>query len=155
MKPQGIRGELKIRVYLGSAEDFKGIRRVFVDGAEYAVMNVRGQGETAYVVLKGVADRNSAELLRDKELIALREDCPEPPDGRYYIGDLIGLRVVTVSGDVIGEVVSVTPAKTDIYTISTRSGEVSFAAAEGVILGVDISAGTITVDKKRFKEVSV
>ena len=63
--------------------------------------------------------------------------------------------MVAASGEVIGEVIAVTPARTDIYTLATESGSVSFAAAEGVIESVDIQNKLITVNKKRFKEVSV
>lgn len=155
LKPQGIRGEVKVKVFLDDAEDLKEIKQVYISGEKYAVLNVRGVGDIAYIALRGVADRNSAELLRGKDIEALREDCPPLPDGRYYIGDLTGCKVITYSGEEIGEVASVTPAHTDIYTIQTPKGEVSFAAAEGVILEVDIDSKIITVDKKRFKEVSV
>ena len=155
LKPQGIRGEVKVKVFLDDAEALKSIPRIFISGREYALMNVRAQGDIAYLTLKGVADRNAAELLRGKDVEALREDCPELPEGRYYIGDLVGCKVVTASGEDVGEVISVTPARTDIYTLSTPKGEVSFAAADGVILEVDVEGKIITVDKKRFKEVSV
>ena len=155
LKPQGIRGELKVKVYLDEAETLKQIKKVYISGEEYSVLNVRASGEFAYVVLRGVADRNAAELLRGKDMEALREDCPPLPEGRYYIGDLTGCSVVAASGDEIGTVVSVTPARTDIFTLSSQKGEVSFAAAEGVILEVDLEKKVITVDKKRFKEVSV
>ena len=155
LKPQGIRGEVKVKVFLDDAEDLKEIKQVYISGEKYAVLNVRGAGDIAYIALRGVADRNAAELLRNKDIEALREDCPPLPDGRYYIGDLTGCKVITASGEEIGEVTSVTPAKTDIFTIETPKGEVSFAAADGVILEVDIENKTITVDKKRFKEVSV
>lgn len=155
VKPQGIRGEVKVKVFLDDAEDLKNIRQVYVSGEKYAVLNVRGAGDIAYIALRGVADRNAAELLRGKDIQAAREDCPPLPEGRYYIGDLVGCKVVTSSGEDVGEVSSVTPARTDIFTLITPKGEVSFAAAEGVILEVDIDNKTITVDKKRFKEVSV
>lgn len=155
LKPQGIRGEIKVKVYLDDAEDLKGFKTLFVGGEEYAVLSVRASGEFAYLALKGVADRNAAELLRGKEVEALREDCPELPDGTYYIADLLGCSVVYENGDGVGKVVSVTPARTDIYTLQTPGGEVSFAAAEGVIADVDVQKKVITVNKKRFKEVSV
>lgn len=155
VKPQGIRGEVKVKVFLDDTEDLKQISKVYISGIEYAVLNVRGAGDIAYIALRGVADRNAAELLRGKDIEARREDCPPLPEGRYYIGDLIGCKVVTTSGEDIGEVISVTPARTDIYTLSTARGEVSFAAAEGVISDVDTIGKIITVDKKRFKEVSV
>lgn len=155
LKPQGIRGEVKVKVYLDSAEDFKQIKQVYISGEKYAVLNVRAAGEFAYVALRGIADRNAAELLRGKEIDALREDCPPLPEGRYYIGDLTGCKVVYATGGEAGVVTSVTPAKTDIFTLETPKGEVSFAAADGVISDVDIENKIITVDKKRFKEVSV
>ena len=155
LKPQGIRGEIKVKALCDSAEDLLGLKRVFIDGTEYSVMGARGQGDFAYLSLRGVFDRNAAELLRGKEVEALRSDMPELPEGTYYIADLTGCAVLTEQGEVIGEVTSVTPAQTDIYTLATPSGEVSFAAAEGVISSVDVENKKITVNKKRFKEVSV
>ncbi len=155
LKPQGIRGEVKVKVYLDDAEDFKGIKEVIIDGEEYAVLSARGKGEFAYISLRGVADRDAAELLRGKDLGAERELLPEPPEGRFYIADLTGCKVVSSSGEVIGTVSFVTPAKCDIYTLTTAKGEVSFPAADGVIESVDIGSKTIIVNKKRFKEVSV
>ena len=155
LKPQGIRGEVKIKALCDSAEDLKDVKRVFIGDTEYAVLSVRAQGEIGYIALKGVFDRNAAELLRGKDIEALREDMPPLPDDRFYIADLTGCTVVTSSGEEIGEVISVTPARTDIYTLKTEKGELSFAAAEGVIEEVDVENKKITVNKKRFKEVSV
>lgn len=155
LKPQGIRGELKVKALCDSAEDLAGLKRVFIDGVEYAVLGVRAQGDTGYISLKGVFDRNAAELLRGKDIEALRSDMPALPEGTYYIADLTDCEVVTSSGDYIGKVTSVTPARTDIYTLETPKGEVSFAAAEGVIAEVDTEKKKITVNYKRFKEVSV
>jgi len=155
LKPQGIRGEVKVKALCDSAEDLAKLKRVFIDGAEYGVLGVRAQGETGYISLKGVFDRNAAELLRGKDIEALREDMPPLPDDRFYIADLTGCSVVTSSGEIIGEVIAVTPARTDIYVLNTPQGEVSFAAADGVIEEVDVENKKITVNKKRFKEVSV
>ena len=155
LKPQGIRGEIKVMPYTDSADDLKEFSSFQIDGREYPVLNVRTGGGFAYVTLKGVADRNAAELLRGKNLEVDRDSAPEPPKGRYYIADLLGLEVCTEKGEKIGEVISVTPAHTDIYTIDRNGKEVSFPAADGVILDVDTAGGKIVVNYKRFKEVSV
>ena len=155
LKPQGIRGEVKVKVFLDDGESLKDIPKVYISGAEYAVMNVRVQGEFAYLALRGIADRNAAELLRGRDLEARREDCPSLPEGRYYIGDLVGCTVVFPSGEAVGEVTSVMPARTDVFTLKSPTGEISFAAAEGVIEEVDVEAKKITVNEKRFGEVSV
>ena len=155
LKPQGIRGEIKIKVFLDNAEDFKSFKRIFIGGEQYSLLSVRTQGDFAYIAVKGIADRNAAELLRGKDIEVLRSDCPPLPEGRYYIADLLGCEVFYTSGEKVGEVKEVTPAATDIYVLATGNGEVSFAAAEGVIDEVDTEAKKITVNKKRFKEVSV
>lgn len=155
LKPQGIRGEVKVRALTDSAEDLAAFKKLIIDGVEYSVLSVRAQGEFAYLMLRGIADRNAAELLRGKDVEVLRSDVPELPEGRYYIVDLIGCEVRTERGDLLGEITSVTPAKTDIYTLSKDGKEITFAAADGVITDVDLEAGKMTVNGKRFKEVSL
>lgn len=155
MKPQGVRGEVKVKCYLDDADAMKELKKIFLVGREYAVISVRAQGEFAYLALSGVADRDAAELLRGKELEAYKSDLPALPEGRYYIDDLLDCEVVCGSGEIIGKVTSVTPAKTDVYTLQTPRGELSFAAADGVIESVDVANKRIVVNKKRFKEVSV
>ena len=117
LKPQGIRGEIKVKALTDSADDLKNLKKIFIDGEQYSVLSVRASGDFAYIGLKGVADRNGAELLRGKDVEVERVDAPALPEGRYYIVDLIGCEAVTERGTALGEVVSVTPAKTDIYVL--------------------------------------
>ena len=155
LKPQGIRGEIKVKALTDTAEDLKAFKKVIVDGVEYSVLSVRAQGEFAYLTLKGIADRNAAELLRGKDISVNRADVPSLPEGRYYIVDLIGCIVADERGNILGEIISVTPAKTDIFILERDGKEITFVAADGVISDVDIDAKKITVNAKRFKEVSL
>ena len=155
LKPQGIRGEIKLKVFLDDGADILPVKRLYIGGTPYEVMGGRAQGEFAYISLKGVADRNAAELLRGLEVVADRDELPELPENRHYIADLLDCEVVTENGEYIGAVSSVTPAKTDIYTLATGKKEIVFAAADGVILSIDVEAKKIVVCKARFKEVSL
>ena len=155
LKPQGIRGEVKVKALTDSAEDLKAFKKIIIDGVEYSVLSVRASGEFAFLGIKGIADRNAAELLRGKDIEVNRADVPELPEGRYYIVDLIGCAVVNERGDSLGEITSVTPAKTDIYVLQREGKEITFAAADGVITDIDLEARKITVNAKRFKEVSL
>lgn len=155
LKPQGIRGEIKVKALTDSAEALTAFKSVLIDGEEYFVLSARAQGEFAYLNLKGIADRNAAELMRGKNIEVERSKMPELPDGRYYIADLMGCTVVNERGDMLGTVVDVTPAKTDIFTIERDGKPVMFPAADGVITKVEEGAKRITVNGKRFKEVSI
>lgn len=155
LKPQGIRGEVKVKAMTDDSDALKAFKTVLIDGVDYSVLSVRAQGDFAYLGLKGIADRNAAETLRGKTIEVARSDMPALPDGRYYIADLIGCTVVNERGDTLGTVTDVTPARTDIFTIEKDGKSVTFAAADGVIITVDEAAKKITVNGKRFREVSL
>ncbi len=155
VKPQGIRGEIKVLPYTDGADAFKDIKRVFIDGAEYKILNARTGDGMAYLSLRGVADRNAAELLRNKELLLPRDEAPAPEEGSYYIADLIGSEIVTETGKILGTLKEIRQAATDIYTLETEKEEILFPAAAGVVLAVDTEYKKITVSEKRFKEVAV
>lgn len=155
LKPQGIRGELKVKPYTDAAEDFAAFRRVFLDGEEYKVLSVRTGGGAVFLGLRGVADRNAAELLRGKEVVIPRSEAPEPEEGRYYVADLLGCDIVTEGGKVLGKLKDVRQASTDVYTLFDGSRDILFPVADGVVVAVDVENGTITVNEKRFYEVAV
>lgn len=157
VKPQGIKGELKVLSLTDSAEDLCGFVKVYIGGNPYKVLNVRPcGGDCAIIALGGVFDRNAAELLRGFTVEVKRTDAPALPEGRFYIADVIGCRVVLEGGAEVGKVVSVTPARTDIYEVEKLDGShLTFPAAEGVIEDIDVENGVVTLNKKRLAEVGL
>ena len=155
LKPQGIRGELKIKPYTDSAEDFRGLKRVYIDGEEYKILTVRTAPDIVFLGLRGVPDRNAAELLRDKELAIPREEAPEIEEGSYYIADLLGSEILFETGEHVGVLKDIRQAATDVYTLEEGGKEVLFPAAAGVVLKVDVENKKIVVSKKRYLEVAV
>lgn len=155
LKPQGIRGEIKIKPFTDGAETFAAFKRVFLDGAEYRVLSFRSADGFVYLGLRGVADRNAAELLRGKQVTIPREEAPALPEGSYYIADLLGSEIVTEEGVLLGTLKDITQAATDIYVLDTGKKEILFPAASGVVVNVNAAAGRITVNKRRFEEVAV
>ena len=153
LKPQGVRGEVKVKPLLDDAADMRHFKKVYIGGKEYKVLSCRADAQAAYLALSGVADRDAAELLRGKQVEALRADAPALEEGRYYIVDIVGCDVIADSGERLGQIADVIPAHTDIYVLHNGEKEGMFPAADGVILEVDTESKIITVDKKRFFEV--
>ena len=61
LKPQGIRGELKIKTYTDTPEDVKSFGTVYIDGTAYKILSFRADGKgAAYLGLRGIPDRNAA-----------------------------------------------------------------------------------------------
>ncbi len=156
LKPQGIRGELKVKAFTDFPEDIKAFGTVYIENLPYKILSFRvGADGAAYIGLRGIPDRNAAELFRGKKIEGNREDAPELNEGQYYIIDILGLRCETEEGELLGTVKNITNLATDVYTLEKDGKEILFPAVKGVVLSVDIANGKITVDKKRFAEVAV
>ncbi len=155
LKPQGIRGELKIKTFTDTPEDFKEFKYVYIDGVEYKILSFRVGDGCAFVGFRGIPDRNAAELFRGKKIEGDRENAPELEEGRYYIVDVLGLDAVTEEGEFLGKVVSVQNLSSDIYTIEKDGKKVLFPAVRKIVKKVDLEAKKLIIDKKVFDEIAV
>ena len=156
LKPQGIRGELKIKTFTDYPEDVKAFKTVYIDDVAYKILSFRvGTDGAAYVGLRGIPDRNAAELFRGKKFEGEREDAPPLEDGQYYIVDILGLSCETESGEVLGVVTDITNLASDVYTIEKAGKKILFPAVKGVIKRVDLDDKKLIVDKAVFDEIAV
>jgi len=156
LKPQGIRGELKVKTFTDFPEDVKEFGVVYIDGVEYKILSFRvGTDGFAYMGLRGVPDRNAAELLRGKKIEGDREDAPELEEGQYYIVDIIGLSCESEEGEFLGTVKDIANLSSDIYTIEKAGKSILFPAVKGVVKKVDLKNKKLIVDKKIFDEIAV
>lgn len=156
LKPQGIRGELKVKTFTDNPEDVKEFKTVYIDGNPYKILTFRVDGKgAAYLGLRGIPDRNAAELFRGKKIEGDRDDAPELDEGTYYIVDMLGLSCETEDGEVLGTLVDITNLSSDIYTLEKGGKKILFPAVNGVVVKVDIVGGKLIVDKKKFEEIAV
>ncbi len=156
LKPQGIRGELKVKTFTDTPEIVKEFGTVYIDDTPYKILSFRvGADGAAYLGLRGIPDRNAAELFRGKKLEGNREDAPPLEEGRYYIVDIIGLSCVSEEGEELGVVKSVANLSSDVYTIEKAGKSILFPAVKGVIAKVDLENGKLIVKKSVFDEIAV
>ena len=156
LKPQGIRGELKIKTFTDFPEDVKAFKTVYIDDTPYKILSFRvGNDGAAFIGLRGIPDRNAAELFRGKTIEGEREDAPELAEGQYYIVDIIGLSCQTEEGEVLGTVTDISNLSSDIYTIEKAGKKILFPAVKGVVVQVDLANKKLIVNKNIFDEIAV
>ena len=152
-KPQGIKGELKIRLFCDGFDSVKNITEAEIDGKVYAVESFRySGGDEAILKLVGLSDRNQAELLRRKEVYADRSEI-EVEEGRYFVSDVLGCKLFLSSGKELGEIFDIISGNVDYYYVKTSEGTAVFPLVDGVLENVDIAEKKVTVNAKRFTEV--
>ena len=156
LKPQGIRGEIKVKTFTDAPENVKAFKTVYIDGNAYKILSFRvGNDGAAYLGLRGVLDRNAAEFLRGKTIEGDRDDGPMLDEGQYYIVDILGLLCETEEGEALGVVTDISNFASDIYTIEKAGKKILFPAVKGVIKRVDLENKKLVVDKKIFDEIAV
>lgn len=156
LKPQGIRGELKVKTFTDTPENVKAFKTVYIDNVPYKILSFRvGNDGAAYLGLRGIPDRNAAELFRGKTIEGEREDGPALDEGQYYIVDILGLSCETEEGEVLGTVTDINNLSSDIYTIEKAGKKILFPAVKGVVVKVDLSAKKLIVNKAIFDEIAV
>ena len=160
VKPQGIRGEVKVDAYTDNMERFAYLSHVFIkrdkEMQKVDVLSKRTDRSFAYLKLKGTDDRNAAETLRGTVLYIDRNNAAKLPEGRYYIEDMIGLAVVDTQGRQIGQLLDIIKTGgTDVFMVGAEKGRLMFPSVPHVVLRVDVQAGSILVDEKTLQEVCV
>ncbi len=100
------------------------------------------------VSFEEIDDRTSAESARGTELTVAVEpgERPEDPE-EFYDHQLVGLRIETTEGQVVGELVRIEHhGAQDLLVIGTARGEVLFPFVTALVPEVDVDGGRIVVD---------
>jgi len=94
LKPQGIKGEIKIKPLTDDIERFKKLKAVYIEGVPYKIRSKREDGKFVYIGLFGVDDRNAAQTFAGKNLDIDEVNAVELEEGTFFIKDIIGCCVV-------------------------------------------------------------
>ena len=154
-RPHGLRGEVTVEVRTDDpAQCFAGGSVLLTDPPGRGPLTVAGSrwhADRLIVRFAGVGDRESAENLRDTVLeIESDELAPLTDPEEFYDHELIGLTVLTVTGEQVGTVSDVLHHGQDLLVVSgtgARGGReilVPFVAA--LVPEVDIKAGRLVID---------
>jgi 16S rRNA processing protein RimM len=102
----GVRGEVRVTSFTADPMALAGYRDLRrADGAPAPALSAARPVKGGLVArASGVETREQAEALRGLKLHVLRDDLPPPEDDEFYLADLVGLRVETAEGQVLGAV---------------------------------------------------
>ena len=159
-KPQGVKGELKIRPITADPYRFEGMTQAYVKRGEafepLALTVNRVTADAAFVTIEGVSDREQAEKLRGELLYIDRAHALELDQDATFLVDLLGLKGVDDAGREIGILKDVLqPGGNDVYVFRGPRGDVLVPALKSVIKSVDLNAGVVTLVSARMAEVAV
>lgn len=124
----GIRGEVKVFPTTDDANRFKKLKEVILDtGRERLSMEIEGvKFFKQFVILKfkGYDSINDVERYRQGKLLVTRDNAVRLKKDEYFVADMIGMRVVTDTGEDFGVLKEVmATGANDVYVVSRDNGE--------------------------------
>lgn len=142
----GVKGELKVVPLVDNPDDLLDYTHFLINNKSYDVENIRFHKDFALIKLKDINDMNKAEEYKGKFLELPREELKPLPDGRYYICDLIGLKVVDETLGELGTISEVIETvSNDVYVVNYKGKELCIPILENVVNEVNLDNGIVRV----------
>ena len=162
VKPQGIKGEVKLMPLTDDPLRFEGENTFFFEeNGAYTPVTARFSrfdGQAVYLFIYGVSDRNAAEKLRGRYLLVDRAHAAQLDEDEFFIVDLIGLNGYDETGKSYGTLTEVMqPGGNDVYVFVDKKArkEYLIPALKSVVISTDPAKGEMIFDSVRLNEVSV
>ena len=147
--PHGVKGAVRIRAYTAEPSAIAEYG-VLADerGRTFEITEYRADRAGIVARIKGVDDRNAAEVLKGTDLYVDRAVLPDPDDDEFYHDDLIGLVVSDRAGEVIGTVKAVFDHGAGAFLeIAPAKGQTWFIPfTNDAVPVIDIEGGRLVVD---------
>ena len=143
-RAHGVRGEVSVQPLSEVEARFQAGSVLLVGPAgerRLTVASARPHGHRLLVKFEEVGDRDAAESLRGRVLLVPEENAPALPPDRYWVHEVIGLEVVTETGQSLGRVREVlhNPAN-DVWVVQGGGRDVLIPALRDVVAEVDPAA---------------
>lgn len=157
LKPQGIKGEIKVEVNSQDKQLACSLKEVYLDGVCYQVLSAKNLVNGVFFKLDGVNDRNQAELLRGKEVAFDRGRMKPLDNGRYLVSDIIGCKVMA-DDKILGEIEDILQyGAADVYVVKggAYGKNFMFPCLKKVLLKVDVQNKTICLNSEVLEQIAV
>lgn len=149
--PHGLKGEVKVYPTTDDKERFLDLETVILDlgreTKELEIEHITFFKKLVLLKFRGIDNINLVEPWRNKDLLITREQAVTLEDDENFIVDLIGLSVVTDTGEHLGSMADVLrTGANDVYCVRTDEGkEILLPATKECILDVNLETQTMKV----------
>jgi 16S rRNA processing protein RimM len=99
------------------------------------------------VAFDGVADRDAAEALVGSRLLVHAADLPPPAADEFYYHEVVGFRVETTSGEVLGTIAETfATGANDVWVVRDGAREILVPVIADVVRTIDRDAARVVID---------
>lgn len=151
VKTRGLRGCLKALSYLEAKSISPKPDAVYIETGpgqkkRFGLKKINLTGRAFFIELNEINDVEAAQALVGCRVYLSKSVLDKPPEGEYYIHDIIGLAVYTEKGECVGQIASVfSNGSHDVYVCQSEEQEILLPAVSEVVRTIDIHQRMMTV----------
>jgi 16S rRNA processing protein RimM len=152
LKPQGIRGEVKILPLTDFPQRFNLLSEVKVQTPDQQIRvltieKVRYYKNSIYLKFRGYTSIDQIKSFVGGFLQIDRAEAINPPEGSFLYCDIIGLSVRTETGQELGIVTDiVSTGSNDVYVVESKDKEHLIPATTEIIKKIDLNEKILLID---------
>lgn len=150
LRPHGVHGEVRIEILTSIPEYFEEgtlyIGRDVRHLQAYEIDTVRFHQGKALLKLVNVTNRNDVEPWYNWPVYLPRTAATPLAEGEFFLYQLIGMAVVTETGEALGKVTdTIQTGANDVFVVNGPKGELLLPDIEEVVLSINAAERLITV----------
>ncbi len=151
VKSCGLKGRMKAVSYLESNDKLQDLNELYISYGNdrkgpFRLKDIRSRGKSFFLEIEGVENLQSAKALIGCQVLIPADKLEKLPEGEYYWRDMIGLKVVTEDGRILGVIDAIFPTgSNDVYVCSGGDREILLPGTADVIRKIDIGRGMMVV----------
>ena len=148
VRAHGLRGELSVNVLTEFPERFETTEWVYLgdqfEATPYHLKSYRWHKKNVLLTLASVTNRTQAEELKDQLVQVPLEEAVPLPEGAYYLYQVIGLEVITTTGQRLGVITDILETgANDVYVVKNNA-----VASNGDASNGDASNGVVNNERE-------
>ena len=150
--PYGVKGWVKLQSFLDPKDNILDYANWYINRQgtwqAFEVKEIRPHGDGFVALLQGLNDRDEAAKLTNSSVAVARQMLPELEDSeQHYWVDLIGLEVVTESGEILGTIDSLLETgANDVLVVKGQTEHLIPYVPDEYVIHVDLDANLMTVN---------
>jgi 16S rRNA processing protein RimM len=154
-RPHGVQGEMRVKLMTDYPERIRNLESVYVskhnnarDARPLRVAGMRMHQAHGLLRVEEVTSRDDADRMRQLYVFVSLEDAVPLADDEFYLYQVIGLKMETQDGQVLGVIKRVMETgANDVYVVqSEEHGEILFPITPETLIEHDIDGGIVYVN---------
>ena len=147
LAPWGIKGKLKVAVLTDFPERFKPSSKIYVNRQPMTIDGISWHKGKAIIKLNTIDSVVDAQRLQGQPIEIHHSQLKPLPEGQYYHFQLMGLKVWTTQGKLLGSITEIlTTESNDVYIVKGTEGEILIPATQDVVKSIDLNKGRVVIE---------